>query len=536
MGEGSRRLLSLFFFLLYLLPVLFPAELFREVLVGGVLILALYLLASPRVESLWRGESLLLLLPLGVALALSRTPLFFPLLFTLLFWVLLLLTSLYPSFRIPLGELPRYLLPLLLFHVSYAFVHALFLFPRNAEALASLKGLNTDVGRMVLFQSHQIRLKSLFSLSTQFAGILTVLLPFLLLWALRRKRRWIGVSALVLFALTIALAKSFGSLLEIGAVALVLFLFSPAERKTKEVVAVSSASLLFSGGLLISFFRSGELLNLSPLTLRMAHWRVALEEFLLAPLTGVGLGNFGPYSSLFLHSGDPRSKYAHNFFLQILAEGGLLLFLPLLIGLLLLLKRVKRGEKSPELLALLGSLAALLVYNLVDIGLFFASMGFLAALLLGAFLTETSTRKPVLLSPLSRIGLALLLLLSLPLLLSDQWGTEAKLFYPLDKAEAARKAEKALSLVPFNTVARSVECSSLQERGEGVRALACAERLLRDDPISLTSYRVAVGVYGKEGRWWEVLQLLEEADRRYPDLGELKPLAESLGVDRKRTR
>ncbi|HPB55579.1 MAG TPA: hypothetical protein PLB68_06445, partial [Candidatus Aminicenantes bacterium] len=55
MGEGSRRLLSLFFFLLYLLPVLFPAELFREVLVGGVLILALYLLASPRVESLWRG-------------------------------------------------------------------------------------------------------------------------------------------------------------------------------------------------------------------------------------------------------------------------------------------------------------------------------------------------------------------------------------------------------------------------------------------------------------------------------------------------
>ncbi|HPB55725.1 MAG TPA: hypothetical protein PLB68_07190, partial [Candidatus Aminicenantes bacterium] len=140
--------------------------------------------------------------------------------FTLLFWVLLLLVSLYPSFRIPLGELPRYLLPLLLFHVSYAFVHALFLFPRNAEALASLKGLNTDVGRMVLFQSHQIRLKSLFSLSTQFAGILTVLLPFLLLWALRRKRRWIGVSALVLFALTIALAKSFGSLLEIGAVAL----------------------------------------------------------------------------------------------------------------------------------------------------------------------------------------------------------------------------------------------------------------------------------------------------------------------------
>ncbi|OPZ32281.1 MAG: O-Antigen ligase [Synergistetes bacterium ADurb.BinA166] len=107
----------------------------------------------------------------------------------------------------------------------------------------------------------------------------------------------------------------------------------------------------------------------------MAHWRVALEEFLLAPLTGVGLGNFGPYSSLFLHSGDPRSKYAHNFFLQILAEGGLLLFLPLLIGLLLLLKRVKRGEKSPELLALLGSLAALLVYNLVDIGLFFASNG-----------------------------------------------------------------------------------------------------------------------------------------------------------------
>ena len=66
--------------------------------------------------------------------------------------------------------------------------------------------------------------------------------------------------------------------------------------------------------------------------------------------------------------------------------------------------------------------------------------------------------------------------------------------------------------------------------------MACAERLLRDDPISLTSYRVAVGVYGKEGRWWEVLQLLEEADRRYPDLGELKPLAESLGVDRKRTR
>jgi hypothetical protein len=54
---------------------------------------------------------------------------------------------------------------------------------------------------------------------------------------------------------------------------------------------------------------------------RLVKWRAALDEFKASPLVGVGLGR---YPRLFGRvESAPRPENTHNFFLQVLAEGGL---------------------------------------------------------------------------------------------------------------------------------------------------------------------------------------------------------------------
>jgi O-antigen ligase len=60
---------------------------------------------------------------------------------------------------------------------------------------------------------------------------------------------------------------------------------------------------------------------------RMVHWQVAGNMFLASPITGVGIGNFNVLFNTFGVQGWPYSRgHAHNYYLHLLAEVGLVGF------------------------------------------------------------------------------------------------------------------------------------------------------------------------------------------------------------------
>jgi len=67
---------------------------------------------------------------------------------------------------------------------------------------------------------------------------------------------------------------------------------------------------------------------------RVDHWRAGVGMFVDQPLTGTGLGSYGPVAPQFAPPETPLTAFAHNELVEHLGEGGLLVALPLLAALL----------------------------------------------------------------------------------------------------------------------------------------------------------------------------------------------------------
>lgn len=95
---------------------------------------------------------------------------------------------------------------------------------------------------------------------------------------------------------------------------------------------------------------------------RLLWWQGAGKMFLTCPLTGIGLGNFARYYPQFKAQG-LNSLYAHNHYLQILAEDGIFALLGF-FGVLIYFFRQK--EKN---LGICLGITALLIHNFIDYNL-----------------------------------------------------------------------------------------------------------------------------------------------------------------------
>jgi len=137
---------------------------------------------------------------------------------------------------------------------------------------------------------------------------------------------------------------------------------------------------------------------------RLAHWQAAWRMFAGHPWLGVGTGQYpSTYPSVALPRwGDPLG-HAHNYFLNVLAEGGLLGllgYLTFVVTALLIAWRTARQRRGwPRALALgtLGMLGHLLAHSLFD-NLYVHEMYLVVAILLGV-VAALPCRRPL---PLSR--------------------------------------------------------------------------------------------------------------------------------------
>ncbi len=123
---------------------------------------------------------------------------------------------------------------------------------------------------------------------------------------------------------------------------------------------------------------------------RVSQWYAGWQMFANNPFLGVGIGNYPRAYETYALQGWPSGVgHAHNYYLNLAAEGGLLTFTAFMLFLILVWRlAVRAWRHAPNAwarilgLGLMGSLAAFSAHSLVD-SLFVHSIGILLGILLG---------------------------------------------------------------------------------------------------------------------------------------------------------
>ena len=147
---------------------------------------------------------------------------------------------------------------------------------------------------------------------------------------------------------------------------LLIWLFEKFRSKGLRITLLASAVF----GFLLSLLGT---LQIGPLqhflykpsvSIRGAYWRAAIEMFKSSPIYGIGLDSYGDWyrrsrdaAALVLPGVDVTTDTAHNVFLDILAGGGLLLFIPYIALFIFVtfkgFENLKRNPKDPVAIGLL---------------------------------------------------------------------------------------------------------------------------------------------------------------------------------------
>ncbi len=208
------------------------------------------------------------------------------------------------------------------------------------------------------------------------AGFLTMILPLVL--TITDKDRWLIFTIL---STALLAAKPLGAFLSLLlGVAVYLYL--------KQVF--SYRKLLLVGGIILASLAvvwlrhqtsSEAYLPASSLFNRISYWHQSLYVAMIRPLFGVGIGNFNL----------PATRYAHNFILQTVAEGGLIMTGALgwfiLAALKQIAEQVRSGAYRNESICIITALLIFLADNLTGFTFFLpeSSMAWWALLGLGFF-------------------------------------------------------------------------------------------------------------------------------------------------------
>lgn len=214
-----------------------------------------------------------------------------------------------------------------------------------------------------------------------FAGLLEMALPFAVAYpfAAMRVNAWLkaglglAAAALILAAIGHSLSRS-GSSVALGALALMAVVAVGKNRgQARAIIAIAAAgailslSLLFPPDRLIDRF--GQLSDIRPQI-----WSDTTRLIAAFPVVGCGLGGFEPAFHQYRTAAlEVRIDYAHNDYLQTLAELGIVGFgiALILCGALLVetVRAVRHSSQLPLALASAGALAAMAAHSFTDFNL-----------------------------------------------------------------------------------------------------------------------------------------------------------------------
>jgi O-antigen ligase len=288
------------------------------------------------------------------------------------------------------------------------------------------------------------------------------------------------------------------------------------------LVAVPALALALAGGTLMArLAEDGSATNQSVRFNRLPLWRDALAMVRDHLFTGVGRGGFEPAFALYDgQAGSLRHGFVENQYLQVLADGGLLGVLLMVIAATFALRWLRlpdreSGGADTAAMALV-SLAALALHNAVE---FSIEAGGVAAATCAVGALALASCGPVLRPSVARplALLTLMVVLAAGLRVKGARADEdleALIAAPVDRVEAL--AEAALARHPADGHLAAVAAMRLQPRPASVRWL---ERALQRAPHDLLAHHTAVRVLlaAREtdqaaGEMRQVLELSPPAD------------------------
>lgn len=206
-------------------------------------------------------------------------------------------------------------------------------------------------------------------------GYLAMLIPL----ALMNKYR---VFLLTLLSIALFLTQSLGALLSVS-LALLLYLYLQGTLNKKKMICL--AGLLLTTGLILILRSISQKHYLQPnfsATMRMEYWKDTWEIIKASPLTGVGIGNFDL----------PQVRYAHNSYLQIWAEMGVMgifSFIWLVFSVLKASARHSRAlAQKNNTCSLIAANVAFLTHNMLDFSFFLPEISLLWWAILGLTVSE----------------------------------------------------------------------------------------------------------------------------------------------------
>lgn len=270
-----------------------------------------------------------------------------------------------------------------------------------------------------------MRAHGTFAQPNPYGGYLALVLPVALAIALAAPRpnlRLLGWGVSLLLALGILFSLSRGAWLgTLAALSVVWFLEN--RRNRLRAIAVAYAGLTATlaaiviglvpeaflsrvtdlyvyGTRLAQELRAGPNPDNWAILERVSQWYAGWQMFAGNPFLGVGIGNYPKAYATHALPGWPTGVgHAHNFYLNLAAEGGILTFVAFLVFLALAWRlAAATWRRAPNrwsrllALGLMGSLAAFSAHSLVD-SLFVHSMGILLGILFGLL---TALETPVL--------------------------------------------------------------------------------------------------------------------------------------------
>jgi putative inorganic carbon (HCO3(-)) transporter len=231
------------------------------------------------------------------------------------------------------------------------------------------------------------------------AGYLNLVLPFCLAFAtsgtdtvLRALSRW----CLTFGVIALLLTQSRGGLLAFVVILLVHVSFSAPDRKTRiqRVALLLVVCLLAAAAAGFFFQRLGEIDDFTAVS-RVAIWGGAFTVFARSPVLGTGFGNLRGLMGGLLNLPDGWTGDAHNLYLELLAETGLIGFTVFGILVVLALRTALRQLRKTEdefnkmiAVAVIAAISGVLVHGTVDYlfhttpqatALFFLVLGLLSA-------------------------------------------------------------------------------------------------------------------------------------------------------------
>jgi len=280
---------------------------------------------------------------------------------------------------------------LLLLYAVYQYVTG---FGGLAAAVAAESALSEGQRADMLSRLASRRVFSTYPLPTTFALLVVMMLPLLFhrFTTARhggRRPAVVGWGAALLLALgVLPLTGSFGVVPVLGVMGLTALLagahgWSPRQRAAMAALALVGVAVVFLVVLEVRGFTpwASEQAH-NPVSQRLFNWRSACSIWLEHPLTGAGPGNFGVAYARHRLPGANETVVAHNSYLHLAAESGLLPGAALIIVVSLLGWRLGRrllgapGEGEGGARALGYALLALLLYACFEITAEFPGIGY----------------------------------------------------------------------------------------------------------------------------------------------------------------